>query len=91
VAGVLISPSGNYNHTTSAAFVGTLGHSLSSRLTACAEAAWYPVPAATNAAYAGITGAYLVSRRLQLDAQLHRGLTEAASDWLIGVGISAHF
>jgi len=49
------------------------------------------VPAATNAAYTGITGVYLVSRRLQLDAQLHRGLTEAASDWLIGVGISARF
>jgi len=42
-------------------------------------------------AFAGFLATKLLTDTVQLDASVHRGLTDASSDWLLGIGMSARF
>lgn len=65
-----------------------VSRSLGAGWTGAVEAIWFPARHAPDTAYAGVWATRLLGDAWQLDASVHRGLDEDASDWLLGVGIS---
>jgi hypothetical protein len=70
---------------------GLVSRALGSGWTGAVETIWFPTWNAADTAYAGAWAAKVLGDSMQLDASLHRGLTDDSSDWLVGIGISVRF
>lgn len=86
VAGVAAIPEGEDDHRASYALAAVLGRSLAERVGGFVEGGWYPTAGAGDAGYAGGGATYLLTDVVQVDAFVGRGLTDASTDWLLGVG-----
>ncbi len=80
---------GDYQLTGS--LIGVLGRTISGPLAGYLESGWYPTGQGEDPAYVGAGVTWRLRNALQLDASLNRSLTDAASDWLFGAGISVRF
>jgi hypothetical protein len=68
-----------------------LSRSLGAGWTGSFEADWFPAEHADERAFAGVWATKLLSDTVQLDVSVFRGLTDAASDWLVGIGLSFRY
>ena len=77
----------------SGGLVLALGRPLTPALAGYVEAGYSLIegPAGNDVAYVGAGAAYLVAPTVQLDVFVDVGLTDAAADALLGVGLSARF
>jgi len=88
VAGIIRAPLGDAGHTTNGNLVAVLGRSLTTQLSGYVEAGDFPTSAGPAPAYVGGGVTFLAGRLVQLDTFVDRGVTDAASDWLFGLGAS---
>jgi hypothetical protein len=90
VAGAVLAPSGDSDRSLTGTAVLVAGVPLTSRWSVAGETAWYPGEDAT-AGYLGAFTTLLLTDDVQLDAWFDRGITDTATDWLYGIGISFRF
>lgn len=55
------------------------------------EADWFPAANAVDTAYLGAWVTKLIAHDAQLDASVHRGLTDDSLDWILSLGFSVRF
>jgi hypothetical protein len=90
VAGLQWDPVGDDAYDVTGLFVALLSRAISRTISAYAEGAFLPGPG-VDGAYAGLGAAWLLSPTVQVDASADFGLTNGASDAIVGVGISFLF
>jgi hypothetical protein len=91
VAGGALNPGGDDEYAFAGTFVGVVSRPLAERVGAYVEGGWFPLEEAENPAYLGGGLTVLVGPMVQVDGFFDRGITDAASDWLFGVGAATRF
>jgi hypothetical protein len=92
VTGVAWTPVGEDDHVTNGNFVFLVGRSLSDKTSGYVETGWFPREDADGApVLVGGGIAYLPTPVLQIDAFVDAGVTDEATDWTFGVGVSTRF
>lgn len=90
VAGISRVPADGSDYDTRGSLVAALGRALVPGLGGYVEAGLFPGPG-PDPAYAGAGLTRLLSRSVQVDAFVDRGLGGGAADWLFGAGLSARW
>jgi hypothetical protein len=89
VTGVAWTPVGEDDYVTSGNFVLLVGRSLSEKASGYLETGWFPREEADGApVLVGAGIAYLLAPVVQIDAFVDAGVTDEATDWTFGAGVS---